>query len=205
MLYLVTSSSPAIAAALDAHEVGRLVTAASGNRLRAGWLWALDNGAYSNRWDPQVWAADLGRRRPRAGCLWAAVPDVVADADSTSALWQQYAPAVRAAGYPCAYVLQDGLRPTHVPWDEVDAVFVGGTTEFKDGPVARAAAREAHDRGVWVHVGRVNTWARMERWAPLAHSMDGTMLSYGPDKNFPILRRWLERLHGQPQLDLAAP
>ena len=74
MLYLLTSPrEPAVAALLDQRRVG-LMAQPKSNPPRAGWLWAADNGCFADSWEPIAWESWL-RRQPRAGCLFAVVPD----------------------------------------------------------------------------------------------------------------------------------
>lgn len=76
-------------------------------------------------------------------------------------------------------------------WDELDALFIGGTTAWKLGRHARTLVREAKLRGKHVHMGRVNSGAR---WRYAEHigcdSVDGTYLVFGPDENLPKLLAW---------------
>jgi len=91
---------------------------------------------------------------------------------------------------------QDGLEDLAVPWRDMDAMFIGGTTSWKLGPAAAGLAAQARRRGLWVHLGRVNSLRRM-RYAQAigCHSVDGTFLAFGPDRNLPTLLRWLGELH----------
>ena len=88
-------------------------------------------------------------------------------------------------------------------------MFVGGSTEFKLGPVAAALCQEAKARGLWVHVGRVNSRKRLRYSASIgADSADGTYLVYGarrglPNINLPKLLGRLAEVNCQPQLATA--
>lgn len=167
-----------------------------------GWPWAADNGCFSSNWDAGRWRSWLWRT---TGSLFAVVPDVVADAAATRSLWDQWAPTVLEAGHLPAYVLQDGQDDVAVPWDEATAVFVGGSTEYKLSASAERHVREAKARGLWAHMGRVNSFNRLRLAASWGcDSADGTFVAYGPDVNVPRLLRWLDRLNGQPELDFDA-
>jgi hypothetical protein len=126
------------------------------------------------------------------------VPDVVADADATLERFHRYRPVVAEAGYPVAFVAQDGLE--RVPWPQIDCLFIGGTDAFKGSEWAIAAAAEARQRGKWVHVGRVNGDRRFRAWAPFADSCDGTFLRFAPSQNVPRLARWLDNAENRPTL-----
>jgi len=78
-----------------------------------------------------------------------------------------------------------------VDWDSFDALFIGGSTEWKLGPEARAFSSEAKARGKWLHMGRVNTWRRYEIAESFGcDSVDGTTILFGPSKNLPIVLGW---------------
>jgi EAL domain-containing protein (putative c-di-GMP-specific phosphodiesterase class I) len=58
------------------------------------------------------------------------------------------------------------------------AVFIGGSTDWKLGRHAEAVIRAAQAMGVWVHVGRVNTAQRIEKFLEMGvDSIDGASLS----------------------------
>lgn len=107
-------------------------------------------------------------------------------------------PAIRTLGYPAALVAQDGLEHLDVPWDDFDALFIGGSTEWKLGKAAARLVAEAKRRGKHVHMGRVNS---RRRWSYAEHigcdSVDGTFLAFGPDANLRRLQVWTT----QPGLD----
>jgi hypothetical protein len=80
-------------------------------------------------------------------------------------------------GLPRALVLQDGINDVSIPFSKIDAVFVGGTDDFKSSVEAFAAAKAAKMLGKWVHVGRVNTPERLNGWLDFADSIDGSGIS----------------------------
>ena len=90
-------------------------------------------------------------------------------------------------GLPAALVLQDGIPgPEAVPWDQIEAVFVGGSTEFKLGELAREIVGEATARGKWIHVGRVNSLRRIAYAKSIgANSIDGSSFSKFGDVQIP--------------------
>lgn len=155
--------------------VGQLLTPLTGFRNRAreeGRPWAIDNGAFSGL-DVSAFRSRLNREsKDRAGCLFVACPDVVADHESTRALFDVWAP--RLDGWPLAFVAQDGLDRTTVPWFRIAALFIGGTNKFKDGQMAMAAAESAKARGIHIHVGRLNSPNRFDRWRDVADTFDGS-------------------------------
>jgi hypothetical protein len=199
VFYLANPCNAEVVSHMAAGTFGFIGTPAQWNRRPQGVPWCADNGAFSNRWDEGKWWAYLVRHAKDADtCLFATAPDVVGDAKATlerSAPW--YA-RIRELGYPVALVAQDGLEDLVTPWDDIDALFIGGTTDWKLGPHARRLAAEAKARGKWVHCGRVNSKRRFDYCAtPVAlggmgcDSADGTFLTYGPDKNLPQLLHWI--------------
>lgn len=145
--------------------------------------WAADNGAYG-AWardvpfDVAQWARWLGAL-PH-GALFAVVPDAVGDHDGTLALWRRHLPTVLEAGHPPAFAMQNGCTPGGVPWDDLDAVFVGGDTAWKLSRTAGYLVDMAHACGKWVHMGRVNSTKRYLRALAMGcDSTDGTFLRYG--------------------------
>lgn len=166
------------------------------------------------RW--RTWlAASVAPIRDRVA--FATIPDVlnwievdgkripVGDAEGTLARYQIHAGHARALGLCAALVLQDGLGledghlvagAERIPLTDVDAVFVGGSDGFKLGREAATICRAARLAGKWSHVGRVNSWRRIEIVKDYADSVDGTLLGFGPTANWPRLSGWLDRLDG---------
>ncbi len=200
MLWMGTSpNQPEIAAMLDRHEIGLMCQPAS-NPPRAGWLWAADNGCFAATFKESKWQAWLEKPHPRSGCLLATVPDVVGDHESTMIRFRKWHEYVRSLRYPVAFVAQDGANETNVPWSDMDVLFIGGTDSFKQGFGSGLLARAARDRGKWVHVGRVNSLKRLMHWAEIADSADGTFLAFGPQRNAPRVKSWVESLRQGTQL-----
>jgi hypothetical protein len=174
---------------MTAGLLGQMVTPNSGNRLLPGVAWALDNGCFGDQWKEDKWLTTLERYADASGCLFAVVPDVVADADATNERWSRYASAVSSLGYRAAYVTQNGC--TAVP-DDADAVFTGGDDEWKLSVEAQQLAADARRRGKWTHLGRVNTLRRLRFAAHHGYdSVDGTFIAFGPNTNLPKLLRYL--------------
>jgi hypothetical protein len=116
------------------------------------------------------------------GCLFVTAPDVVGDGARTLELFEEWYDELNACWQPKALVAQDGMRAIDVPWKRIDALFIGGTSEFKMGVAAHKLAQEAKRRGLWLHMGRVNTQQRI-RYAKAigCDSIDGTSLSWFKD------------------------
>lgn len=110
------------------------------------------------------------------GALFVVVPDVVADHAETLRRWRHWRDRVaELAGQPLAFVAQNGAERGGVPWDEFEALFLGGDTAWKLSGHASQLAYDARERGKWVHMGRVNSAVRIARaLGTLCDSFDGT-------------------------------
>lgn len=188
MIALVSGATATVRRYADTGGLGTLLRPGNGNGPN-GLPWAMDNGAFG-RFDQAAFLALLKRHRGRADeALWVAAPDVVGSAVVTLALFYVWEPRIRDLGYRVALVGQDGLTPWATPWHRMDALFVGGTTAWKLGADARELIWEAKRRGLWVHVGRVNSARRMRYLMSLGSdvvdSVDGTKLSIAPDRWIP--------------------
>lgn len=202
MMYLSGVKHAVIADELAAGRIGFLKSPATGNTLDGVAVWALDNGCFTNQYPgDDAYLGVLDRLDPHRGrCLFVAVPDVVGDGAATLARFPGMAARIRARGWPVALVGQDGMERLPVPWEALDWLFVGGSTEWKLGPGATDLIRQAQAHGKRVHVGRVNSARRFARFASLGcDTADGTYLAYGPDANVAKLRGWL-RAAAQPTL-----
>jgi hypothetical protein len=182
MLLLATQAEPQMVE--HAHpSLGRLIQPRHYNALPAtiarGVPWAADNDCFQ-RLDAHAYYAMLDRLHHIGGrCLFVAVPDVVADAYATARQFESWWTGAARRGLPVALVAQDGLehmdRWMSMVWPRIDALFIGGSTDWKLGPAARAFVREAKRRGLWVHMGRVNSVKRIAYAAEIGcDSIDGT-------------------------------
>ena len=189
-------------------DLGLMLSPGMGNSVAPLRFWehALDNGCFAQgeRFDAGDWLEWLASLRPyRDLALFAVAPDVVGDAEATLERSRPYLPTVRQLGFSVAFVTQDGCRSDLVPWDEFDALFVGGSDVWKLSEASWSLCREAKLRGKRVHVGRVNSFRRLRACAiSLVDSVDGTYLKYGPDANWPTLIGWLDQINGSGQLPM---
>lgn len=192
---------------IKAHGLGVILTPGKGGRRNLrGLVWAADNGCYTrgDRFSLARYYDWLGWMAPaRHTCLFATAPDVVGDAEATLARSLPVLPELRRLGYLPALVAQDGLERFSVPWASFGCLFIGGTTSWKMGAGAAWLAQEARSRGKLVHLGRVNSYARLA-WGEAigCHTSDGTFLARAPEHNGPRLERWMGRLRQQSVLPL---
>jgi hypothetical protein len=129
--------------------------------------------------------------RGLSGCLFVTAQDVVAHHWATTALFYQWQPSITDAGQMPAFVIQDGQPSADVPWDLIGCLFVGGTTAYKLSADAELLVREAKRRGLWVHVGRVNSRKRYDYARAIgADSIDGGSFSMYRDTYLPKALNW---------------
>lgn len=197
MIYLTGSRNPAmdhvgrLGGEFGDTPVGLLVTPGSAGMLaikgiQNAYAWVgIDNGCFSEAGRALFTVEKFAALAKRALELWGdyvlfiAVPDVPFDWVGTLAKFNEHAATVRTMGVPIALVTQDGATPEQIPWAEIDAIFVGGSDDWKMGTDSAAICKEARRRGKWVHVGRVNSAKRMNKAATMgADSADGTYLKY---------------------------
>jgi hypothetical protein len=200
-MLLFVSGATATAARYDA--LGELIVPGAGSlpdslRLVPG-KWGMDNGAYSG-FDVTAFMGMLQRFHGRKGCRFVAAPDVPFDCHATLARWPFWSAIIRGAGFVPALVAQDGLLVGDVPWRELGALFIGGSTEWKLGPQALELMAYAKARGLWLHVGRVNTQKRIGLMAERgADSFDGSGFSQWSAIRIPKGLTWIEQAAAQQQ------
>lgn len=187
---------------MAAHQ---LLTPLTGYKLvRPGEPFAVDNGAFSD-WRPAAFERRLASLLPhRDDCLFVSVPDVIAsrcmtaeedqkdragrnvridavgNARQTLAIWHERKELFPyLSGWPLAFVAQDGAEDLDLPWRSMRALFIGGSTSWKESAAAAQLVRAAKIRGLHVHVGRVNGPRRWRHFESLgADTADGTGLVF---------------------------
>lgn len=149
MLLLVSGATKTIRERPDKRHLGHLLTPKNGNSINAllatGLPIACDNYAFGT-FDEPAFLRMLDNIKGKR-VLWVTAPDVVADAAATLALFDVWEPVIRAHELPVALVAQDGLQDHGVPWERMDALFIGGSTAWKLGRDAARVVGEAKARG----------------------------------------------------------
>jgi hypothetical protein len=189
-------------------RLGILLTPSNGN---AEWwqpehTWACDNDCF-RALDAPAYLRMVARvagfkSRPS----WIACPDAVGDMGETWRRYTIWSRVLLEMGLPVALVMQDGLERlkwrARLPstWDELSAVFVGGSTAWKLSDEAGQLTLQAHERGLKVHYGRVNTFRRIlwlgrgirdgRLWCD---TFDGTGFSAYGDKRIPLAIKWIDK------------
>jgi hypothetical protein len=194
-----TCTNQKIIETMQGGRLGMIVTPAQYNPIPDGVVWCGDNGRFGKGWPgDDGFVRFLERFADRAGdCKFVVAPDVPFDHKATLELSVPWLARIRVHGYPAALAVQDGAQAADLPWGAFDVLFIGGTDEFKVSPAVVAMVAEARLRGMWVHMGRVNTY-RGVKWSTQlgCHSGDGQFFRYAPDKNLVRMLRYLRRAEG---------
>ena len=170
-------------------DVGQLLTPLTRYRLRDPERpWAIDNGAFA-RLEIKPFEALLRREEHHKDkCLFVTAPDVVGSARRTLEVFEHW--KTKLQGWPIALACQDGQQDLTIPWSEIAAVFIGGSTNWKISDHVTHIVKAAQALGKWVHVGRVNDPARFEHFENMgADSIDGTGLARYTHMREAIARR----------------
>lgn len=204
-LYLTPPSTESIRRQIQAGLLGMIATPAQGNRIPDGAWWAADNGVFGGSYPGDAeylaWLSRLRRFAPR--CLFATAPDVVANHWATVNRSFDMLQRIRDLGFPVAFVAQDFMETCAWDlWDDIDCLFIGGSTRWKLSAEAASLARCARSVGKHVHMGRVNSFKRFRYAADEveAHSVDGTFLTYAPDRLLASVLGWRVRTRQQMSL-----
>lgn len=185
-MYLTGTTNDRDEPSLVAAGVGLMVQPGNGYLRRADRypFIAADNGCFNARWKEDHWL-DWLPGVPTERCLFAVAPDVYPDARATLERSYEFLELIRSLGLPVALVAQDGAESLSLPWEEFDCLFIGGEKkkrskdEWKVSDAAAGLVRRARDKGKWVHMGRCNSLARMERARQMGcNSADGTFIKY---------------------------
>lgn len=177
--------------------VGQLLTPLTRYRLRdPSRPWAIDNGGFSGLDIDGVLALLAREAHHKDKCLFVAAPDIVGSARRTLEVFERWKD--RLAGWKLALVCQDGQENLPLPWDDIAAVFIGGSTNWKGSEHVVHIVKAAKALEKWVHVGRVNHAARFEHFEKIgADSIDGTGIS-----RYSHMREAIKTRHNQPGLEL---
>lgn len=170
-------------------EVGQLLTPLTRYKLRhPDKPWGIDNGSFSEFKHKNFQSLLAREEHHKERCLFVAVPDVVGSAIRTLEIFDIWSP--KLVGWKIALVCQDGLENLPIPWDRLDAIFIGGSTFWKTSPYVQQIIKAAKILGKHVHAGRVNDPSRWKFFEDLgADTADGTGISRYSHMRRKIARR----------------
>ena len=164
-----------LASQYPALVAGQLLTPLTRRTLRTE-SFAVDNSGFTMPQTDGLVALLERNVGVRANCLFVVCPDVVSSARRTAEVFERWYPKLQP--WPIALAAQDGVEDLPIPWDLMAAVFIGGSTRWKESQAAGDVVKTGLLMGVHVHVGRVNTPARFKRFDDLgAHTCDGSGVS----------------------------
>jgi hypothetical protein len=181
-------------------EVGQLLTPLTRYKLRnPEWPWAIDNGFFAQTEIDSYLALLEREKHHQKNCLFVTLPDVVGSARRTLEVFEHWRRREELRNWKRALVCQDGQEHLPIPWNDISAVFIGGSTNWKCGEHAIHIIKAAKALQKWVHVGRVNGVERWEHFEKLGvDSVDGTGLARYSHMREAIASRTL-----QPKMDFA--
>jgi hypothetical protein len=168
-------------------------------QITQGGPWAGDLGALVNNSDLNVKMIDFAAvpewlkkmESYRETCLFIAGFDVLFDAQETLDAYHEFKDYFK--GWPLAYVAQNGAENLPIP-DDCAAVFIAGTTEWKESHEAITVIQQAQAMGKHIHIGRVNWWRRYQIFAALPGSenftFDGNRQAFDGTDN--AIEAWTE-------------
>lgn len=162
---------------------GQLLTPLTGYK-KCEEFFGIDNGGFSGA-KPKGFSRIIQKQWEfKDKCLFAAVPDKVESHKETLTMWSEYHHL--ADGYRKAFVVQDGFDE----WpSNADAIFLGGSTGFKDSYEAEQIVKAALKNKMHVHIGRVNTFYRFYHFHCMgAHTCDGSGVSMYNDSFNKLLK-----------------
>lgn len=173
-------------------DVGQLLTPLTRYRLRdPNRPWAIDNGGFKEVDVNGLLSLMKREEHHRQNCLFVAVPDIIASAQRTLELFQHFRPMLE--GWRLALVCQDGQEHLPIPWDQIAAVFIGGSTRWKCSEHVTQIIKTAKLLGKHTHAGRVNDPQRWKHFEELGvDTADGTGLA-----RYTHMRRAIANRHDQ--------
>jgi hypothetical protein len=157
----------------------RLLVSRAGEWRSEGFPYALDNGAWADHQAAQAFDEDAFERlldRLGAGADWVILPDIVAGGLESLRLSVRWLNRCLSVVPLALLAVQDGMKAADVHGlvGPSVGVFLGGSTEWKLATM-REWGEFCLQRGVYYHVGRVNTRRRMRLAVrSSANSVDGS-------------------------------
>lgn len=172
-MYMLVNTRPSNLCVKQHHNLGYLVTPFSHTKLDEvkNKVYAIDNGAFAGL-DEKKFMKIVNNYKNNKKEIFIAVPDIVGDHKATLKMFYNWRNILN--DYNLGFVAQDGMTKNDIP-KEAQAIFIGGSTEFKLGKIAYEIIQTAKEKGLWVHMGRVNSLKRIKyAYESKVDSIDGT-------------------------------
>jgi hypothetical protein len=200
-MILLVSGATKTAEKYKCDYLGQLLTPRTGNSIKRivnnEMIWACDNACFSN-FDSAAYVKMISKAQGQPRLKFVTIPDSVGDAAETNKLFKIWFPIFeRYFNVPLAYVLQNGILINDIPWDNIEALFIGGTTEFKLGPEVAKIVEVAKSKDKWIHMGRVNTIKRIDYAESIGcDSIDGSSFSMYAETYIPKFIDYMNKKRG---------
>jgi len=202
MLLLVNGATVTVKRHLTSPHIGQLLNPRKMNTIIPDIMWAADNDAF-NGFNEDIFVKMLAKISGVPNCLFVAAPDVIGNAKETLEQFYRWHGIIRFHKLPVALVGQDGMEELEMPWSKINAFFIGGSTEWKLGEAAFNLATESKRRGLWVHMGRVNSLKRIRYAHKMGcDSVDGSGYSRFPDQKIPSALNYIGELNRYEQREI---
>ena len=163
IFYAAQTSSRSTLRKIREIGAGLLYSTAPGAPIKIRDLpYCIDNGAWHAYKTGRPWCEDSFFRaidRFGRGSDWIMLPDIVENHHATLELAHRWIPKLKGAA-PLYMAIQDGANGLDIPWDKIDGIALGGSTEYKERTMAIWGSW-ARARGLKFHVLRVNTARRI--------------------------------------------
>jgi len=161
----------------------RLVISATGSLRHEGFRYGVDNGAWSAFQKGEqlnIGAFNRALDLMGEGADWIVLPDIVGGGQRSLDLSLAWLETLSPLGVPLLIAVQDGIRLSDLRphLDPRVGIFVGGCTDWKLDTL-QAWGQLAAESRCWLHVGRVNSCARIRLCAIAgADSFDGSSATW---------------------------
>lgn len=175
MKFLIDTQQDTLRRRMETSELilGQLLTPLTGYSDWGG-VYGIDNGAYSGFLVEKFLRLLKRQEERKADCLFVTCPDIPGAGQRSLELFKRRGLWI-PEGWRVALVIQDGMEDLEIPWDELDAIFVGGGDPWKDSNAVADIVKTATILNKWKHIGRVNSPKRFEHFLQLgADSCDGS-------------------------------
>lgn len=114
------------------------------------------------------------------------VPDCVGNFEETIKLFDDWYKLLKNEQLPLAFVLQDNMPISEIPFDKVSSIFIGGSTDYKLSKEVANIVSMSKEKTKWVHMGRVNSKKRIRYAHKIGcDSVDGTGFSMFANTHIP--------------------
>lgn len=154
---------------------GQLIVPAA-TRKNWGGVFGMDNSAFISFDNIKFKRMQKNQAAWKDNCLFVTCPDIVGNAKRTMEIWKHRDRF--SVEFRLCLVVQNGMEDMDIPWDETDAIFIGGKDPWKDSAACLDIVKTGVILEKHVHCGRVNQIKRYKTFAEAgAHTCDGSSIA----------------------------